>query len=75
MNKKDKIKYLIDYHSEDYKKALKESIEECDSETPMFCYCRRLATTLHVSRCKSYNEHVDTKIIAKLKHLLPTKKD
>lgn len=75
MKKKDKIEYLAEHHREDYNKALKEAIEECNSETTMFCYCRRLATGLHTRSCKSYNEHVYTKIITKLKHLLPTKKD
>lgn len=35
---------------ENWKKAL----DYCDNQTPMFCYCGKLATALHTNRCKTF---------------------
>lgn len=42
---------------EEYK-MIKKAIEKCDEETPYACYCGRLATGLHTSRCKKYQSKV-----------------
>lgn len=37
-------------------------VNECDNETPMFCYCGRLASGFHTSRCSKFLKKVKSKI-------------
>lgn len=36
---------------------------ECDAETTMFCYCKRLATGFHTQTCRKYISHLQSKIV------------
>lgn len=39
--------------------ARKKAIQKCDDETPMLCYCGRLATGLHTQSCSKFRKKVD----------------
>lgn len=39
--------------------ARQKAIERCDEETPLKCYCGRLATGLHTNSCKKFQAKVD----------------
>lgn len=39
--------------------ARQKAIERCDDETPIKCYCGRLATGLHTNSCKKFQAKVD----------------
>lgn len=36
-------------------------VELCDAETPMVCYCGRLATGLHTMHCSRFSSKVKSK--------------
>lgn len=71
MTKNDKVKWLQYHTPGPYARARAESEKELDDETPVFCYCGMLATGLHTARCQKYQERLKTKIISKLKDMLP----
>lgn len=47
-----KGKIMIEYE------ARKKAIEKCDNETPLKCYCGRLATGLHTNSCRKFQAKV-----------------
>lgn len=38
--------------------ARQKAIEKCDDETPMKCYCGRLATGFHTEHCSKFQAKV-----------------
>lgn len=70
ISKSKKLEILWQNHNEAYNKARNEAIEEMDNITPIFCVCGKLATGLHTSRCRKFNDRVDSIIINKIGHLL-----
>lgn len=73
MDKNEKISWLQQYVPESYAKAHAEAEKELDALTPMFCFCGALASGFHTNHCRKFQEKLKTKIISKLKDLLPTK--
>lgn len=73
MTKNDKIALLIQHAPGPYARAKAEAMNELDDMTPIFCFCGALATGLHTSHCKKFQERLKTKIISKLKDLQPIK--
>lgn len=73
MTKNDKIQWLIQHAPGPYARAKTEAMNELDEMTPVFCFCGALATGLHTSHCKNFQEQLKTKIIGKLKDLIPSK--
>lgn len=73
MTKNEKIAWLQHHAPGPYERARAEAEQELDELTPMFCFCGTLATGFHTSQCKKFQERLKTKIINKLKGLLPTK--
>lgn len=71
MNKNDKIAWLMQHAPGPYTRAKAEAMNELDDMTPIFCFCGALATGLHTSHCKKFQERLKTKIVQKLKGLLP----
>lgn len=71
MKKNGKIQWLIQHAPGPYARARAEAMNELDDMTPIFCFCGALATDLHTSRCKKFQERLKTKIVSKLKDLLP----
>jgi hypothetical protein len=39
-----------------------EAENNLDEKTPMFCFCGRLATGLHTSRCSKYQKKLELEI-------------
>lgn len=71
MTKDQKNQWLIQHAPGPYARAKAEAMNELDDITPIFCFCGALATGLHTSHCKKFQERLKTKIIQKLKGLLP----
>lgn len=70
LSKTRKLEILWQNHSESYNKARNEAIEELDNATPIWCVCGKLATGLHTSRCRKFNEKIDDLILNKIGHLI-----
>lgn len=63
----------IKYEDVPFEFALKHRAQaeaECDAETPMFCYCKRLATGFHTQTCRRYISHLQSKIVKLYKESL-----
>lgn len=73
MTKNEKISWFQQHAQESYIQAQAEAENELDEITPMFCFCGALATGLHTSHCRKFQEKLKTRIISKLEELLPTK--
>lgn len=71
MSKNEKIRWLLQHAPGPYARARAEAEKELDDLTPIFCFCGALATGLHTSRCNKFQERMKTKIIKKLKDLMP----
>ena len=71
MKRDEKLKYLVDNHLEEYRKARAKAIQIVDDKYPMFCPCGKLATGLHTRTCTHYIKHVDKEVVNLLKNLLP----
>lgn len=71
MTKNDKIAWLIQHAPGPYSRAKVEALNELDDMTPIFCFCGALATGLHTSHCKEFQERLKMRIIQKLKDMLP----
>lgn len=67
----EKLKYLVDNHLEEYRKARVEAVQIIDDKYPMFCPCGKLATGLHTRSCTHYIKQVDKEVVNLLKNLLP----
>lgn len=73
MNKDEKISWILTHTPGPYARAREEAISELDEETPVFCFCGKLATGLHTASCRKFQDKLKTSIISKLKDLLPHK--
>lgn len=67
----EKLKYLVDNHLEEYRKATVEATQKVDDKYPVFCPCGKLATGLHTRTCTHYIKQVDKEVVNILKNLLP----
>lgn len=71
MTKNDKISWLLQHAPGPYAIARAKAEQELDELTPVFCFCGSLATGLHTSRCRKFQERLKTKIIKEIGGLLP----
>lgn len=74
MIKIEKIRYLEEHHFSAWLDARKIADQEVSDEHPMWCVCKRLCTGMHEKYCSRFQAKVNTRTIAKLKHLLPKEK-
>ncbi len=71
MTKDEKIRWLLTHAPGPYARAREKALAELDDMTPIFCFCGALATGLHTANCKKFQERMKTRIIEKLKDLIP----
>ncbi len=71
MTKDEKIRWLLIHAPGPYARAREKALTELDEQTPVFCFCGALATGLHTSHCKKFQERLKTKIVNKLNDLIP----
>ena len=53
-----------------YARAREKALVELDEQTPVFCFCGALATGLHTSHCRRFQDRLKTKILRELNGLL-----
>lgn len=70
MTEAEKINYLKDNHLTEWLKVRRVTEDELSEKQTMFCVCGRLATGLHESNCRKFNQVIDKETMKKLKHLL-----
>jgi len=70
MNVQDKIDVLFDKHFSVWINERRNVEDSISGKQPAFCCCGRLATGLHESRCKRFQNKVDAKTISNLNYLL-----
>lgn len=73
MKKWEILAYLKDVDLDLFIMTRNKVKEELSNGQTMFCCCGRLATGLHESHCKKFNDKVDAEVIKRLQHLLPSK--
>ena len=66
----DKLKYLQDNHFTEWLTARREAEDEVSSKQSMVCLCGRLATGLHESHCRKFQNKVTSEAVKKLAHLI-----
>ena len=71
MTTNEKIVWLQHHAPGPYARARAEAERELDEQTPIFCFCGSLATGLHTSHCKKFQERMKTRIINKLNGMIP----
>ena len=71
MTKNDKLSLHLQHAPGPYARARAEAERELDDLTPIFCFCGALASGLHTSRCKKFQERLKTRIVNKLSDLIP----
>ena len=69
----EKIDYLQENHFGEWVNTRKNCENEISDRQSMFCICGRLATGLHESGCRKFNNKVNTETVKKLSHLIPHK--
>ncbi len=70
MTNYETLDWLIEHNPQAYSKAKEEAIKELDEQTPIFCFCGRLATGLHTMNCGKFRKKMETLIIAKNKEVI-----
>lgn len=70
MTKNEKILWLQQHVPEAYFQARTKAEVELDRHTPIFCFCGAVASGLHTSRCKKFQERLKTKIIQEIGDLI-----
>lgn len=73
MKKHEKLAYLKEIDFDRFITMRNLVKNELSERQPMYCCCGKLATGLHESHCKKFNEMVDSVVIKRLYHLLPKK--
>lgn len=71
MKKEEKKNYLITNHYTEWVTEYRKQENIISDSVPMVCFCGRLATGLHISRCRKFIEKVESATIKSLEHLLP----
>lgn len=71
MTKDEKIYWLMTHALGPYARAREKALTELDKLTPVFCFCGALATGLHTSHCRRFQEQLKTKVIKELKDMIP----
>ena len=71
MKKYEKLAYLKENYFGLFLTTRQQAFNDLSNQQSMFCFCGRLATALHESRCTKFNNKVDEETIKRLSHLLP----
>ncbi len=71
MTKNEKYAWLQTHAPGPFAMARTKAVNKLDELTPMFCFCGRLATGLHTSYCKRFQDRLKGMVINELKGLLP----
>ncbi len=66
----EKIAILQDKHFGEWLKTYHEVKAEISDNQSMFCVCGRLATGLHESHCRKFQNKIINRTVVKLKHLI-----
>ena len=74
MKKWEKLAYLKDADLDLFIITRNRVKEELSERQSIFCCCGKLATSLHEAHCKKFNDKVDSEVMKRLQHLLPSKK-
>lgn len=67
----EKLDYIQDNHFSEWLKTRQAVSFELSDRQTMFCVCGRLATGLHESSCRRFNNKVNSETVKRLKHLIP----
>ena len=67
----EKLKYIQDNHLGEWLKTRQQVADEISNKQSMFCVCKRLATGLHESSCRKFQNKITNETVKRLKHLLP----
>lgn len=70
MKIQDKIAFLQDNHFSEWLKTRQEVAQELSEKQSMFCVCRRLATGLHESGCRVFQNKITSETVKRLGNLL-----
>jgi hypothetical protein len=70
----EKLKYIQDNHFSEWLKTRRGVENELSEKQSAFCICGRLATGLHESHCRKFQNAITRETLARLKHLIITKK-
>jgi hypothetical protein len=66
----EKIEYLQDNHFSDWLNQRVIVFDKLSDRQSMFCICGRLATGLHETNCRKFNNKVNAETVKQLSHLL-----
>lgn len=69
----EKLTYLQENHFGEWLNVRRRCQEDVSQMYPMFCVCGKLATGLHESGCRKFQNKVTTEAVKKLSDLLPKK--
>ena len=67
----EKLQFIQDHYFSEWLRTRSKVEEELSNNQSTFCICDRLATGLHESCCKKFNDAVTKKTLKELKYLLP----
>ena len=70
MNIQQKTNYLKENHLDEWLSTYTQVEMELSDKQTMLCVCGKLATGLHESRCKKFNDKIKAAVVLRLKNLL-----
>ena len=70
MKKEEKIQYIQDNHFKEWLKTRREVEDEISNSQSMFCVCGRLATGLHESMCRKFQNKINDETVKRLSNLI-----
>lgn len=66
----EKLRRIKDKDYDLFVKTRKQVFDELDNKQTMFCVCGKLATGLHTSHCKKFNDKVTSETVKRLSYLI-----
>ena len=70
MKKSEKLEKIKEADLALFVKTRQQVFNEMSDQKTMFCCCGKLATGLHESHCKKFNDKVISETIKRLEHLI-----
>lgn len=70
MKKSEKLEKIKEADLALFVKTRQQVFNEMSDQQTMFCCCGKLATGLHESHCKKFNDQVLSETIKRLEHLI-----
>lgn len=71
MTKRDKIEWIKTHYWSEWVSIRQKVADKLSESQDIFCCCGALATGLHETQCRRFNDKVDSIACKELKHLLP----